>query len=536
MADGAPLASWADASGNGHGAAQADAAKQPRFAAKGRAGGLPAVRFAGGQVLVGGGALPDTTTMLAVVTDTGSTSAYCTGVFTSLGGLNSLCTESATAQSPAPTDDDPPAPGSAIIATALDWGGSPVTPGHRDLRNKPTVLAALYGPDQSEALVDGCLELLENPGNGAAGSGFMVGSRNDEDGRYLVGDVSEVLVYSRALNSSELAQAVGYLQAKWGIAPPKHCAGPPAPPADVRVSFGYGGFQEARGSGVGAGQHAYIENVFEELDAPGEWWFDAAKSLLFVLPNMSLPELQAATLAIPVLETVIAVNGSQASHGAGSYATSISFSGFTVTQTRVAYLEQFEVPSGGDWSVRRAASLFVQDAENVTVAGCTFDQVGGNALILSNHVVGSTVADCEVVHSGDSAIVSLGSTNLIDGSAPTYPNGNSLRRNHLHETGVYTKQTSCYAHQLSANATFEDNVCYNGPRAGININDGFGGGNLLRGNVVFNSVRETGDHGPYNASTTQQTRPAAAAHPERPSAPHLASIATLHSRGIASRT
>jgi hypothetical protein len=25
-------------------------------------------------------------------------------------------------------------------------------------------------------------------------------------------------------------------------------------------------------------------------------------------------------------------------------------------------------------------------------------------------------------------------------------------------------------------------------------NDGFGGGNLFRGNVVFNAVRETGDH------------------------------------------
>lgn len=62
------------------------------------------------------------------------------------------------------------------------------------------------------------------------------------------------------------------------------------------------------------------------------------------------------------------------------------------------------------------------------------------------------------------------------------------------------------------------NVCYNGPRAGININDGFGGGNVFEGNLVFNmvrleclavasrpfiplvvQVRETGDHGPLNS-------------------------------------
>ena len=204
--------------------------------------------------------------------------------------------------------------------------------------------------------------------------------------------------------------------------------------------------------------------------------------------------LQAATLAMPVLYSVIVVNGSQSASGA--YASSISFSGFTVTQTRVTYLEQFQVPSGGDWSVHRGASLFIQDAENVTVASMRFDQTGGNAMLLSNHVAGSTLADNEIVFSGDSAIVSLGSTSLIDGSAPTYPNGNVIARNHAHETGVYTKQTSCYAHQLSANASIVDNVCYNGPRAGVNVNDGFGGGNLFQGNVVFNSVRETGDHGP----------------------------------------
>ena len=37
------------------------------------------------------------------------------------------------------------------------------------------------------------------------------------------------------------------------------------------------------------------------------------------------------------------------------------------------------------------------------------------------------------------------------------------------------------------------------PRAGINFNDGFGGGNLVKLNLGFNMVRETGDHGPFNS-------------------------------------
>ena len=36
-------------------------------------------------------------------------------------------------------------------------------------------------------------------------------------------------------------------------------------------------------------------------------------------------------------------------------------------------------------------------------------------------------------------------------------------------------------------------------RAGININDGFGGGNELVSNLLFNQVRETYDHGPFNS-------------------------------------
>jgi len=118
----------------------------------------------------------------------------------------------------------------------------------------------------------------------------------------------------------------------------------------------------------------------------------------------------------------------------------------------------YEVPSGGDWSVHRGGSIYVENSENVTLSLMTFDQVGGNAVLFSNHVAWSTVADCEFIYPGDSAIVLLGSTEGLDGSSPTYPNHNFILRNHMHETGVYGKQTSCFAQQLSANTTVLDNV------------------------------------------------------------------------------
>jgi hypothetical protein len=39
---------------------------------------------------------------------------------------------------------------------------------------------------------------------------------------------------------------------------------------------------------------------------------------------------------------------------------------------------------------------------------------------------------------------------------------------------------------------------FNIPRAGVNVNDGFYGNHTLSWNVIFNTVRETGDHGPIN--------------------------------------
>ena len=48
-------------------------------------------------------------------------------------------------------------------------------------------------------------------------------------------------------------------------------------------------------------------------------------------------------------------------------------------------------------------------------------------------------------------------------------------------------------------AHIHDNVFFNGPRAGMNFNDGFGGGDLLERNLVFSTCRESGDHGPFNS-------------------------------------
>ena len=262
------------------------------------------------------------------------------------------------------------------------------------------------------------------------------------------------------------------------------------------LRLAYGGYQEGRGAGIKS-NHYYVENIIEELDVPGEWFYDEAEEVLYLYPNATATpqSLSASDVVVPLLDTVVRIRGGEGER----VASDITLAGITFTQTRATFLEQYEVPSGGDWSIHRGGAVFVEDATRVRIVGCEFFETGGNAVFLSNNVTFSYVGSNEFLFTGDSAVVALGRTDRLDGTAATYPMNNTVALNHMHEYGVYGKQTSCFFQSLSANTTLQGNLCYNGPRAGFNFNDGFGGGHDMKENLLFNHVRETGDHGPFNS-------------------------------------
>lgn len=179
--------------------------------------------------------------------------------------------------------------------------------------------------------------------------------------------------------------------------------------------------------------------------------------------------------------------------------TNITIANMTFTQTEPTYLSEYEVPSGGDWSIHRGGTVFVEGVEGFLLQNCTFDSPGGNALFLSNYIRRAVIEGNEFVYTGDSAIAAVGSTDLINGTSGNQPRGTKIIGNLMHEIGIWGKQTSGYFQALAAETELFGNVMFNGPRAGINFNDGFGGGNLVEMNLVFNMVRETVDHGPFNS-------------------------------------
>jgi len=90
----------------------------------------------------------------------------------------------------------------------------------------------------------------------------------------------------------------------------------------------------------------------------------------------------------------------------------------------------------------------------------------------------------------------------------------------VHELGAFEKQSSMYFSAKTCRSNVHHNVFFNGPRAGVNVNDGFCGGHHFHANLIFNTCRESGDHGPFNSWDRQ---PFAQAPGEEP-VPHVTEI------------
>jgi len=172
-----------------------------------------------------------------------------------------------------------------------------------------------------------------------------------------------------------------------------------------------------------------------------------------------------------------------------------------VAHASPTFLERYEVPSGGDWSVHRGASVVLESAENITLRRLTYDQPGGNGLLLSKHVADCTIESSLFFDAGESAIISMGRTDLFDGRRAghsEYPTRNTIRSNLVDGVGVYGKQSAAYFASKSHGVVMENNAFLNGPRSAININDGFMGGDTFRQNLLVAWVKESADHGPIN--------------------------------------
>ncbi len=273
-----------------------------------------------------------------------------------------------------------------------------------------------------------------------------------------------------------------------------------------------GGWQNNRPSAM-HNKYRYVENIFEELDAPGEWYADYARHILYYKPVPGI-DLQKAVIEVPVLENLVSFKGMP-----GLPVRNILITRLRFEHTLRSFMKTKEPLLRSDWAIYRSGAILFDNAYGCGMSGCDLFLLGGNAIFFSNYNKEHLIVDCHIANIGASAICFVGNPDAVRSPAFRYedvvpytnmdtttgPKGNNFPAeclifdNLIHDIGLTEKQVAGIQLSMCRQIKVVQNTIYNTPRAGINVSEGTWGGHEISYNEVFNTVRETGDHGAFNS-------------------------------------
>lgn len=273
-----------------------------------------------------------------------------------------------------------------------------------------------------------------------------------------------------------------------------------------------GGWQNNRQSGLSR-DNRMVENIFEELDAPGEWYYDELQSLLYYYP-MEDEDIRALKFETPQLKHLAELRGS-----GQNPVKNICIKEIELTQTARTFMEEYEPLLRSDWMVYRGGAVIFEGTEDCTLRNCTLHNLGGNAVFVSKYNRRSTISGSYFTQIGASAICFVGDVSAVRSPSfeynqavpasqldytpgpanANYPADCLVYDNLIHSIGLFEKQITGVELSMCQSITVSHNSIYDTPRAGINVSEGTWGGHMIEYNDVFDTVKETGDHGSFNS-------------------------------------
>lgn len=258
----------------------------------------------------------------------------------------------------------------------------------------------------------------------------------------------------------------------------------------------------------------FIENIFEELDAPNEWYYNEEERMLYYIPN-STEELNHSLLEVVELKSLLRIEGTSK-----ETIKNLTFQNITFTHVARTFMEEMEQVLQSDWCIYRGGAIYLNNAELITIKDCKILEVGGNGITISGYNSEIAILDCEVNNAGASSILVVGELDavknprysysenfaddeLVDWESGAmhsrYPKDCLIRGNLLTRNGRIEKQSAGVSLAVCERINVQNNTIYDVPRAGINICNGCFGGHIIEGNIVFDTVKETHDHGAFNS-------------------------------------
>ncbi|MHC4249869.1 MAG: right-handed parallel beta-helix repeat-containing protein, partial [Planctomycetota bacterium] len=250
----------------------------------------------------------------------------------------------------------------------------------------------------------------------------------------------------------------------------------------------------------------FVEHIFEELDAPREWYLDTKQSTLYYYPPEGL-DLGEATIEVARLERLIELEGTERTP-----VKHVAIEGLTLTHTLRTFMKAKEKLNWSDWTIARTGAVVLNGTEDCRIEDCRIYQVGGNAVFVNGYNRRVTVRSCHISETGASAVAFVGEKSAVrprvelkDFDSTPGPKSNEYPADCLvedclmHRLGRVEKQVAGVQVSMSRRITTRHCSIYDTPRAGINFSDGNWGGHLIEFCDVFNTVLETSDHGAFNA-------------------------------------
>lgn len=275
------------------------------------------------------------------------------------------------------------------------------------------------------------------------------------------------------------------------------------------------------------GNAMVVENVLEELDAPGEWYFDRKAQTLYWYPDQG-QDPNEVQITVSRNRTLLQIQGaSPAVPAADIRLKQITFCEtglclFSYAENRAVYHPLLR----GDWAIAFEGAVRFENTRSCCVSNCKFCEIGGNALFLYGYNAQTAVSGNTFTNIAATSIQVIGNQkavrqpsywehalypahcvhatkvdapNEIGPCAEDYPRELEISENHINGVGRIEKQSAGINLSVAARIHIHRNTIRNSPRSLINVNDGTFGGHDIAYNDLFDSQRETEDHGPFNA-------------------------------------
>ena len=266
-----------------------------------------------------------------------------------------------------------------------------------------------------------------------------------------------------------------------------------------------GGWQNNRQMGMHS-DFKYIENVREEMTLPGEWYFDKENGRVYVIlkEGHSLDNAE-----ICVNSSFFIFKGCK----------NVSIENIKFRRAKRTFMLTNEPLLRSDWTIYRGGAIYFTNSSDCSISKCSLFDIGTNGVFVDGKNSNITVSKSHFKDLGASGVCFVGKPSsvrspLFDATASQsfleidkkrgpksneYPKCCTVENCLIEHVGAVEKQATGVEISMSYGISVINTSIYDASRAGINISEGTFGGHLIDGCDVFDTVKETGDHGSFNS-------------------------------------